>query len=101
MTDREDINRMDISITWTNGDSVKLQVDKHAPIDPGRVRRFRVMPDGYVSELDSEDNWLPVRDKGLAPLLGGSKLPCKDPACLAKVIECEYDKIRSRHGVRG
>lgn len=99
MTDREDINRMDISITWTNGDSVKLQVDKHAPIDPGRVRRFRVMPSGYVYELDYKGKWQPVRDEGLAPLSGGSKLPCKDLACLANVIEREYDKIRSRHGV--
>lgn len=91
MTDRAGIDRGDITITWISEDEVELRVSNYAPIDPGRVRRFRVMPSRYVYELDSEEKWQPVRDEGLKPCAGGSMLPCKEPASLAKVIEREYD----------
>ena len=96
MTDREGIDRGDITITWISEDEVELRVSSFAPIDPGRVRRFRVMPSGYVYELDSEEKWQPVRADGLKPCAGGSLLPCEELASLAQVIEREYDKIRSR-----
>ena len=97
MPERIEIERADLKITRINEDEVKLCVGKLAPIDPGCVRHFRRMNDGYVYELDDEGVWQPVRDEGLAPLLGGQMLPCKDSSCLAKVIVREYDRIRRRY----
>ena len=94
MPERIEIERADLTITRLNEDEVKLCVGKFAQVDPGCVRYFRRMSDGFVYELDGEGEWQPVRDEGLAPLLGGRKLPCKESSCLAKVIVREYDRIR-------
>ena len=101
MKDREDTDRGDITITWISENEVELRVSNYASIDRGRIRRFRVMPAGYVYELDFKEKWQPVRDEGLKPCAGGLMLPCKEPVNLAKVIEREYDKIRSHYGVWG